>query len=215
MHQLISLGRVMPLDELAAELKRRIQARGLGPPRSFEKWAEQILVDHPECVGLVVGEGAKIAGDLELEDEGLSAHKVATVAVFGPLTVEGRLVNVEADGGPFLFVDGDLIVHQIEKGGVSLIVLGSVECRDIVFCDYNQGAFLVAGNLNARAVISCDQDIHVGGEISGVLVSEELGNMREMLVPEVFADPADPEDEFADGSLVRERLAAGLPVLKV
>jgi len=214
MSSLLSLGRIMPLDELSAELKRRIEARGLGPPRLFSKWAEQILVDHPECKGLVLDGDQRIADNVEIDYQGLLDHGVATVAVLGNLDIEGRLINADSDGGPFLFVDGNLTAQQIEKGGAGFIVLGSVACAGIVFCDYNHGAFLVGSDLSAEAIITCDQELHAGGEIKGRIVSEELGNMREMLVAEVFDDPDDPGDEFADGSLIRQRLAAGLPVLR-
>lgn len=214
MQQFFSLGQTMGLDELSSELKRRIMARGLGPPRSFERWAEQILVDHPDCKALVLPAGTEIAGDLDLDHELFSENKISTVAALGPLIIQGRLINADNEGGPFLFVDGDLSARQIEKGGSSFIVLGNVACPGVVFCDYNQGAFLIAGSLKASAIISCDQEIHAGGDIEGVLVSEELGNMRELLVPEVFADTDDADDEFADGTLIRERLEAVLPVLK-
>lgn len=215
MQHLLSLGQVVALDELSRELKRRISAHGLGPPRSFEKWAEQILVDHPDFKALVVNGSQSIPGNLEIDNEELFAAGIATIAILGDLTVTGRLINADSDNGPFLFVDGDLSAAQIEKGGASFVVLGSVRSPGLVFCDYNLGAFLVGGNLEARAIVSCDQEIHVGGTTSGLIISEELGNMRANLVPEVFADPDDPDDEFADASLVRERLEAGLPVLKV
>ncbi len=38
--------------------------------------------------------------------------------------------------------------------------------------------------------------------------------MRTLLVPDVFEDPDDPEDEWPEGDLIRERLLAGLPVLR-
>ena len=65
MSQLTKLGTEMPLDALSVELKRRIEARGLGPPRSFTKWAEQILVDHPERKALVLAAGARIEGSVQ------------------------------------------------------------------------------------------------------------------------------------------------------
>jgi hypothetical protein len=215
MHPLLALGRIVALDELAASLKVRIEDKGLGPPRSFVRWAEQILVDHPEGKGLVLEATTALPGDLEIDDEGLAEHGITTIAVFGDLTVNGRLINADSDGGPFLFVDGNLIAGQIEKGGASFIILGSVACRGVVFCDYNHGALLIGGDLSGEAIITCDQEVHAGGEIRGPVISDDLGNMRDMLVPEVFEDPDDPEDEFADGALIRARLAEGLPVLKV
>ena len=47
---------------------------------------------------------------------------------------------------------------------------------------FRRRAFLAGGDISASAIITCDQDVHAGGEIRGVLVSDELGNMREMLV---------------------------------
>jgi hypothetical protein len=214
MHPFVRLGTFTDLAELAQELKRRMAARGLDATRSFPSFAEQILCDHPERRALVLPAGTVIDGDVRLDFEGLGEHRVTTVAVLGDLEVRGRLINADGEGGPFLFVDGDLRAGEIEKGGASFIVLGSVVCDGLVFCDRDNGVFLVGGDLAARAIISCDQDIIVSGAIRGPLVSTELGNMRDALVPEVFIDPADPQDEFADGSLIRQRIAAGQRVLK-
>ena len=214
MSLLTTLGTEMPLDALSAELKRRIEARGLGPPRSFVKWAEQILVDHPERKALVLPAGTRIEGDAKLDGDDLLERGIATVAVLGDLEISGRLTNADSEGGPFLFVDGDLRAGEILKGGSSIIVLGSVTSRGLLICDSSIGAFLAAVDLSASAIILCDQDLHAGGTINGEIISEELGNMRARLVPEVFSDPADLNDEFADGDLIRERLDAGLPILK-
>ncbi len=210
---LTKLGTEMPLDALSVELKRRIEARGLGPPRSFVKWAEQILVDHPERMALVLPAGTRIEGSVELDSDDLAERGVATVVVLGDFEIAGRLTNADGEGGPFLFVDGDLRAGEIVKGGANVIVFGSVDCRGLLICDSSIGAFLAAGDLTASAIILCDQDLHAGGTITGPIISEELGNMRECLVPEVFSEPGDPNDEFADGDLIRERLEAGLPIL--
>ncbi len=215
MHSLVKLGTFTDLAELAGELKRRMADRGLDATRSFPSFADQILTDHPDHRALVLPAGTVIEGDVRLDFEGLDEHRVTTVAVLGDLEVRGRLINADGDGGPFFFVDGDLRAGEIEKGGASFIVLGSVYCDGLVFCDRDNGVFLVGGDLTARAIISCDQDIIVSGAIRGTVVSTELGNMRDVLVPEVFIDPGDPQDEFADGGLIRQRIAAGQRVLKV
>lgn len=214
MNPLLALGQLTPLDELSNELKHRMEARGLGPPRSFVRLAEQILVDHPEGKALVLNGSTALPGDVEIDYDGLAEHGVTTVAVLGDFTVQGRLINADSDGGPFLFVDGDLSAAQIEKGGASFVVLGSVVSRGVIFCDYNHGAFLVGGDVSGQAIITCDQEIHAGGEVKGPIISEELGNLRDMLVPEVFEDPEDLSDDFVDSAALRERLEAGLPVLK-
>lgn len=214
MHSLVQLGTFTDLVELASELKRRIDSRGLGGTRSYPSFADQILCDHPDYRALVLPAGTVIDGDLRLDSESLAEHRISVVAVLGDLEVRGRLVDDDGDGKPFLFIDGDLRVRGVEKGGASFIVLGSVMCDGLVFCDRDNGVFLVGGDLAASAIISCDQDIIVSGAIKGPVVSTELGNMRDALVPEVFIRPSDPEDEFADGGLIRKRIAAGQRVLK-
>jgi hypothetical protein len=214
MHPFVNLGTFTDLAELAQELKRRMVDRGLDTTRAFPSFADQILTDHPDHRALVLPAGTVIEGDVRLDFEGLNEHRVTTVAVLGDLEVRGRLINADGDSGPFLFVDGDLRAREIEKGGASFVVLGSVLSDGLVFCDRDNGVFLVGGDLAARAIISCDQDIIVSGAVKGTVVSTELGNMRDALVPEVFIDPGDPQDEFADGRLIRQRIAAGQRVLK-
>jgi hypothetical protein len=214
MDALIAVGQLMPLDELARELTHRIEARGLGPPRSFVRLAEQILVDHPECKGLVLAGNTALPGSIEISQADLLESGITAIAVLGDFTVQERLLNSGNEIGPFLFVDGDLNAGQIEKGGASFVVLGSVNCRGVIFCDDTPAVFLVGGDISAHALITCDQEVYAGGEIRAPIVSDELGNNREMLVPEVFEDPDDPDDEFVNGDLMRARLEAGLPVLK-
>lgn len=214
MFTLLTLGQLTPLDELARELKHRIEERGLGPPRAFERLAQQILVDHPEGKALVLTGSTMLPGDVILDYDDINNLGVTTIAVLGDFSVQGRLMNADSEGGPFFFVDGDLQAGEIITGGANFVVLGSVACRGLMFCDYNQGAFLIGKDLAAAAIVSCDAEIYAGGEIKGPIISDELGNMREMLVSEVFEDPDDPQDEFVDAGLLRARLQAGLPVLK-
>lgn len=214
MHPISTLGTRVDLLELAGDLKRRMTARGLDSRRAFTSFADQIVCDHPDQRALVLPGGAVVEGDLELDLDVLAKEGISTVAVLGDCEVRGRLINNDGDGRPFFFVDGDLRALAIEKGGASFIVLGSVKSDGLVFCDRDNGVFLVGGDLSAPAIISCDQDIIVSGAMRGTVVSSELGNMRDALVPEVFIDPSDPEDEFADGSLIRKRIAAGQRVLK-
>jgi len=127
--------------------------------------------------------------------------------------VRGRILNADSDGGPFLFVDGNVATSDVVKGGASFTILGSLKSAGLVFCDYNHGQLLVAGDIDTPALIVNDQEVEVGGRITGRVISEDTGDMRAQLVPEVFSDPDDPDDDWPDILLVRERLAAGLPIL--
>jgi hypothetical protein len=48
----------------------------------------------------------------------------------------------------------------------------------------------------------------------GKVVNSEDGNMRDILVEDVFEDPEDPDCDTPDGDLIRELLAEDLPLLK-
>jgi hypothetical protein len=213
MSSLLDLGAVRDLDDLVADLKRRIAARNFAEPRVFEKAAEQILVDFPLNRALVLPAGTVIQGDLQIDYDGLAEHNIGTIAALGDLLVRGRILNEDSDGGPFFFVDGSVSSTDVVKGGASFTILGSLRSSGLVFCDYNHGQLLVAGDIDTPALIINDQEVEVGGRITGRVISEETGDMRAQLVAEVFADPDDPEDDWPDIHLVRERLAAGLPVL--
>lgn len=215
MPSLIDLGTLTDLAELSTELQRRIEARGFLSPRAFLSVAEQILVDHPASRALVLPDGTIIDGDLDLDYAGLLEHGIATVAVLGDLDVRGRIVNEDGDGGPFFIVDGNVSTREILKGGCSFAIFGSVRSDGVIFCDYNHGRFLTGGDIMAPVIVTNNQIIEAGGRIDGLLIGDEQGNMRELLVPDVFEDPDDLEDEWPDGDLIRERLAAGLPILKV
>ncbi len=140
--------------------------------------------------------------------------RIGTIAALGDLEVKGRIVNEDSEGGPYFFADGSVAARQIVLGGASFVVLGSVESAGVVFCDYNHGPVLIGGDLVAPAVITNDLGVDVAGSISGPVIGDDEGNMRDLLVPDVFEDPDDPDDQWPIGEIIRERLAAGLPVLK-
>lgn len=214
MQQLIELGTLRDLQSVANDMMERIARRGLGAEDRLTRICGNILVDHPVKRALVLPGGTRVAGDLVLDEETFAAANIGTIAVMGDLTVGGRILNDDADSGLFLLVDGDVTAKGVAKGGSGIMILGSLRCSGIVFCDSGYGALGTGADIEAEAVIANDQEVYAGGSVAGVVVSDELGNMREKLVPEVFEEPDDPQDEWPDGDLVRERLSAGLPVLK-
>jgi hypothetical protein len=214
MVNLLELGKPTDLLDVSAELKRHIEARGLGPPRQFDYWAERITIDHPMVKALVLPHGTRIEGDLHLDYDGLLEHRIGTVAILGDLEVTGRILNENSDGGPFFYVAGNVSARGIEKGGGSFIVLGSVTCTHPVLCDYSHGILLIGGDFSAPLIIINEQEVYVGGQIVGKVVNSEDGNMRDILVEDVFEDPEDPDCDTPDGDLIRELLAEDLPLLK-
>ncbi len=215
MAQLEDLGQPKPLDEVARHFAGLIAAADLEGCGPFRDWVEQILVDHPEKQALVLGPGALIEDDLVLEaDAEPFTRGLSCIVALGDLTVTGRIFNSDVEGGPALLVAGTLKAGDIVKAASAIVVLGSVDAEGLVICDGDNGAFLVGGHLAARGVIDCDHEILVVGDVKATVASDDLGNMRALLVADVFEDPDDASNEWPEGDLIRERLLAGLPVFQ-
>jgi hypothetical protein len=215
MKSLRDLGRPENLDEIVRLFGEAIAEHDLDHCGPFREWVEHILVDHPEKKALVLDAGALVEEDLLLEtDAEPFTHGFNCIVVRGDLTVTGRVYNSDLEGGPSLLVTGSLRAGEIVKAASAIVVLGSVTLDGLAVCDGDNGAFLVGGNLTAKALIDCDHEILVAGDVHATIASDDLGNMRALLVPEVFEDADDPENEWPEGDLIRERLLAGLPVLR-
>lgn len=210
------LGTISGLDEIAAELKARIEAAGALEHAEFLAWCDQLLVDHPDKRALVLPSGTTISGDLILDSDALPTEggPFSAIVSWGDLAIGGRLINEDEESGPFLIVGGALACGDILKAAAPVIVLGDLECRGTLLCDGDNGALLVGGAIRCRALIDNDHEVYAGRGITGVVASEEFGNLRDLLVPDVFEAPDDLEDEWPDGALLRERLLSGAPVLK-
>jgi hypothetical protein len=216
MKRLEEFGRPVALDEVARLFAERVSAadfEGCGP---FRDWVEQILVDHPEKKALVFDPGALIEDDLVLEtDAEPFTEGFGCIVALGDLIVTGRIFNSDVESGPSLLVAGSLKAGDIIKAASAVVVLGSVTVDRLVVCDGDNGVLLVGGNLSGEALIDCDHEILIVGDVTATIASDDLGNMRELLVAEVFEDPEDPTNEWPEGDLIRERLLAGLPVLRM
>ena len=215
MKRLEDSGRPVALDEIARVFAERVAAADLEGCGPFRDWIEQILVDHPEKKALVLDPGALIEDDLILElDAEPFTEGFSCIVATGDLIVTGRIFNSDVESGPSLLVGGSLKAGDIIKAASTVVVLGSVTVERLVVCDGDNGVFLVGGNLSADALIDCDHEILVVGDVTATVASDDLGNMRQLLVPEVFEDPEDASNEWPEGDLIRERLLAGLPVLR-
>jgi hypothetical protein len=215
MRSLLDMGRLESLETAVAGFETCITARNFFEPEAYAAWGRRILVDHPAKRALILPAGSVIDGDLILDftEDDADGAVIGTILALGDLDVRGRLINESTDSGAFLLVGGNFKAGQVVKGAASVIVLGSL-MSDTVFCDFCGGALVTGGDLTSPLVISNDHDITVGGTLHGLLISSEQGNMREALVADVFADPNDPDDEWPDGTLICERMDAGLPLLK-
>jgi len=215
MTRLEDLGTPAALDDVARDFASRIAAADLEGCGPFLDWVEQILVDHPEKKALVLAPGTLIEDDLilEIDSEPFTLGYSCIIAA-GDLTVTGRVYNSDVESGPFLLVAGQLKAGDIVKAASAIVVLGSVDVAGLTVCDGDNGVFLVGGNLSTGGLIDCDHEILVTGDVAGTIASDDLGNMRQLLVAEVFEDPDDASNEWPEGDLIRDRVLAGLPVFR-
>jgi hypothetical protein len=215
MTPLEEMGTPAALDDVVRDFAGRIAAADLEGCGPFRDWVEQILVDHPEKKALVLAPGTLIEDDLILESDAEPfTLGFSCIVAAGDLTVTGRVYNSDVESGPSLLVAGSLKAGDIVKAASAIVVLGSVDVGGLTMCDGDNGAFLVGGNLSTGGLIDCDHEILIAGDVKGTVASDDLGNMRQLLVPEVFEDPDDASNEWPEGDLIRDRLLAGLPVFQ-
>ena len=209
-------GALAAIDGTALKFQDAIARAGLPDKAPFEEWSQQILIDHPELKALVLPAGTVVEGDLHLDHdaEPFATKGAGCVVGLGDLTITGRIVNSDEESGPFLLVAGNLKAKELVAAASGIVVLGSVVVDGLILCDGVNGALLVGGDLKSATLIDCDHEILVAGDVDARVASDDLGNMRDLLVPDVFEDPADPANEWPEGHLIRERLLQGLPIFK-
>ncbi len=216
MRSLLELGRLDSLEAAAAAFTAAIEQRNFFDPANYKTWCQRILVDHPQKQALILPPDAVLDGDLYLDgdaDDAVTAS-ISTILALGNLTITGRIYNESSEDGDFLLVGGHLQTFELIKGAANIVVLGALTATTTVFCDFCPGALVTGGDVTTPLLLSNDHDVRIGGQLNGHSVTEEDAIMRDVLVPEVFADPGDLADEWPDSALVRAHLAAGLPVLK-
>lgn len=170
-----------------------------------------------------------IAGDWRVDwlEPLVEREKIAAIACFGNLTVEGDLLNRSTYLTPLLFVAGDLRVRNLIKGGSPLIVLGSLladgyvvdlidEGMDGAFLKDSRGGLLrVGGDLAAAGYVPRTADFtdtkgHViAGSVRAQTFDARVHGRREMrtaFVADVLTDG------WYDPLKIIDREHGGLPV---
>ncbi|MFO0888360.1 MAG: hypothetical protein U0790_04335 [Isosphaeraceae bacterium] len=212
---ILSLGMIVGVNSIRDELLQAVERRGLKHPAAFREYVTILGSEYPRRNVLVLPPGTEIKGDLELDwSDDLEKRNIVAIVARGDLRVTGTIRNTNLDGGPFLFVAGDLRAARIDKGGACISVLGRVEVEDYVLCEYNHGGFRVGGDLKCKALLILDHDVLISGNTAGRSLSWDDEDLREELVPEVFDLADDPDTTLPDAALIRKRIAAGLPILK-
>ncbi|MCH9651504.1 MAG: hypothetical protein K0U98_24975 [Deltaproteobacteria bacterium] len=185
-------------------------------PAMFSDYIGYQLDDYPDANVLVLPAGTKIKGNLQLDWDAdwLRGKRIVAIDCQGDLSVDGNIVNDMLEGGPLLFVGGSLKVHNLKKGGASIIILGDLKADGWVIGEYNDGVMRIGGDLEAKAFLLLDHDGFVRGETRArELNGEEISNWQKILVAEVFDQPED-SDSWPDVERIWARLIEDLAVFR-
>ena len=114
------------------------------------------------------------------------------ICVFGNLKVNGSVVNRTLEGGPMLYVSGNLEADNLIAGGAFVEVKGTTTVKHYVYGHYNDGITRL-GDVVAKAVISSDHDISFGNVTGSCFIDYDLDE---------FFDPKykNPIDAMLDGA---------------
>jgi hypothetical protein len=195
-----ALGTLRPAAEVKRLLLNRIEekieldAERSSYPEFFAEFVRAHFDSYAKKTVLVLPPGTMIEADLLLDwdVDWVKQHQVCAIACDDDLVVKGSLINRSLEGGPLLFVAGDLKVENVLKGGAPLLVLGNLGSRGVVVGEYNDGVIRIGGDLEAHAYLLLDHDGYVRGEVRARQYSDEDGDWREVLAAELFEN----EDEY-------------------
>jgi hypothetical protein len=146
---------------------------------------------------------------LDWQEQWVEQNKVIAVCCLGDLIVEGDIVNRTLEGGPLLFVGGNLRVDNLVKAGAPVVVLGDVEANGLVIGEYNDGTMRIGGDLTAKAYLLLDHDGFVRGNTYAPMYSDEENEWREVLSDSVF--PSEDED-YPEVDLIYAAQKAGMKI---
>lgn len=211
--------RMLELAERQSALDRKDLALLLPP-----------LLEHAEGKRALVWEGNHtISGEWRVDwlEPFVERNKIAAIACFGSLTVEGDLLNRSTYHTPLVFVAGDLKVRNLIKGGMPLFVLGNLladgyvvdlidEGMDGAYLKDPRGGLLrVGGDLVAAGYVPHTKDFgetkgHViAGSVRAPIFDARVQGRREMRA--AFVSEA-LTDGWYDPLKIIDREHEGLPV---
>ncbi|MBE1445914.1 DUF4241 domain-containing protein [Paenibacillus sp. OAS669] len=173
----------------------------------------------------------------QLAEEAERLHVSIAGYIFAAnVVVDTYITAYDIDHSPPMVVFGDLTAKHIALFGASFYVSGNVSC-ECLYGDYNHGQLIVAGRLEADAVIANDFVMHIGTIGSNVLISHnnihgidklenESGSMierwtlypsthraKDVLYDILIDYDASPEGLWPDRSKLLACFEEGLPVI--
>ena len=114
--QPVAARRLVPLDQIAPMLLEAHRRHGSGRAGRVLQWIEHLAADNPG--GKRHRAQAGCHADRRLADRldrRYRRHRIIAVAALGDVRVARAITNANLDGGPLLFVGGDLEATRIER----------------------------------------------------------------------------------------------------
>ena len=125
------------------------------------------------------------------------------ICVFGNLKVNGSVVNETGEGGPMLYVSGNLEADNLIAGGSFVEVQGTTTVKHYVYGHYNDGIMRLE-DVVARAIFDSDHDFSFGKftgpyfddfDVDAYFDSKYEDEIAAMLDGADFAEPEEDEDD--------------------
>lgn len=212
-----ALGELVEVEKINSEIDKLIAEKiAFDPdknsyPLSFSEPVRYQLQAYTKEKVLVLPHNCVLTGLLKLDwqEQWVEQNKVMAVCCLGDLIVDGDIVNRTLEGGPLLFVGGNLKVDNLVKAGAPLVVLGDVEADGLVIGEYNDGTMRIGGDLTAQAYLLLDHDGFVRGNTNARQYSDEEGEWREVLPDSVFASE---DEDYPEVDLIYAAHKAGMKV---
>lgn len=146
---------------------------------------------------------------LDWQEQWVEQNEIVAVCCMGNLTVEGDILNRTLEGGPLLFVGGNLATNSLIKAGAPIVVLEELRANGLVVGEYNDGTMRIGGDLTAEAYLLLDHDGFVRGNINARTYSDEENEWREVLCDAVFQSE---DEDYPDVDLIYAAQKAGMKI---
>jgi Leucine-rich repeat (LRR) protein len=221
------------LSQSDAEAEQNYQKAELIPVTAREALERFPILDDTihsygsETDYVLVCEGdASYPGDLVMDFHDKAWHnredgEKATGIIFnGNLTVEGSVINMEGDFGPFLLVLGNLEAQNIDKGGSEFYITGDCNVSNVVYGYYNHGSLMIDGQIKAAFLIEDDHCIEPGQVHQDTVTINNYSDYGDFDyyaedIPRTFVkEVLDEDGEKIDSTKFIERLNEGKKVMK-
>ena len=111
--------------------------------------------------------------------------KVDGIIIHGNVTIDGALLQLDAQQGERFFVNGNVVAKNILKGGAEFHIKGHVEVEQAIYGLYNHGMLVVEGDVSATFILEEDHYYHFSGN-----KTESIGQTGvDPLLPELQDNP--------------------------